>query len=139
MNDIEKKITDVKTKNLSDGTGFKFGDVPIKKFYDQAQYIEKTLLPAVERKSGDRSADYQFFAETFKCLLYGAIVIDRNDMLIRKIQHLMQQIDILQVRVDISERELLKYTTLEDIMLTESNDKLSANIARKIENSIKEK
>lgn len=139
MGNIEKKITDIKTKNLSDGAGFKFGDVPIRKFYDQAQYIEKTLLPAVERKSGDKSTDYQFFAETFKCLLYGAIVIDRNDMLMRKIQHLMQQIDILQARVDISERELLKYTTLEDIMLTESSDKLSANIARKIENSIKEK
>lgn len=139
MDKLEKKITDIKTESLASGGGFKFGDVPIREFYDKAQYIEKTLLPAVERKSGKKSVDYQFFEQTFKALLYGAIMIDRNDMLIRKVQQLKQQIDILQARVDISERELLKYTTLEDLMLTESNDRLAASIARKIENSLKEK
>jgi hypothetical protein len=139
MKDLDKKIDKIKTESLADGGRFAFGDIPVRKFYDQAQYIEKTLLPAIERKSGDKSADFQFFSDTYKCLLYGAIMIDRNDMLMRKVQQLKQQLDILQARVDLAERELFKYITLEDLVLTESTDKIAKSVIAKIENSLKEK
>jgi len=139
MKELDKKVDAIKTNSLAEGGRFAFGDIPIRKFYDQAQYIEKTLLPAIERKSGSSSADYTFFCETYKCLLYGAIMIDRSELLMRKVQQLKQQLDILQARVDLAERELFKYITLEDLVLTESTDKIAKSVIAKIENSLKEK
>jgi hypothetical protein len=137
MNDIEKKITDIKTENLAAGTGFVFGDIPIRKFFDQSQYIEKSILPAVAKRSGSKSADYQFFSETVRCLLYGTVLIDRQNSLVMKTQQLKQLNELLQARVDLAEKELLKYTTMEDLLLTESMDKIAANVINRLKENRK--
>jgi hypothetical protein len=134
---LEKKITDIKTESLASGGGFVFGDIPVRKFFDQAQYIEKTILPAIAKRSGSTSGDYKFFDETVKCLLYGTILIDRQNQLVMKTQHLKQLNELLQARVDLAEKELLKYTTVEDLMLTESMDKIAANVINRLKENRK--
>ena len=69
------KVDHAKTENLATGGKFRLEEIPIRKFYDQAQYIERTLLPAIERKSGKNSADYQFFNSVYMSLLYATMIV----------------------------------------------------------------
>ena len=140
---MDKKITDkidqARTENLSEGKKFSLDQIPIKKFYDQAIYIEKMLLPAIEKKSGKQSADYLFFTDVYKSLLYGALIVDRvNDMALKN-QRLMQLNKIYQADILMLEKSILKYTTMEDLYLTSGLDKIAADIARKVEIMLTEK
>lgn len=135
----EKKIDALKTSNLVAGGKFNLEDIPIRKFYDQAQYIEKTLLPAIEKKSGRQSADYQFFCDVYRSLLYAALIVDRgNNLLIRLVQA-RQLNEIWQRRAEAAELLLLKYTTVEDILMTDGMDKIAADVKRRIENLVTNK
>ena len=98
MNLIDK----AKTETLAAGGKFRLEDIPLRKFYEQAQYIEKTLLPAIEKKSGNKSADYQFFSEVYKSLLYAVMIVDRDRNIIMKWQHASQLNSFLQQRVDLA-------------------------------------
>ena len=114
-------------------------EIPLRKFYDQAQYIEKTLLPAIERKSGKTSVDYQFFSDVYRSLLYAVMIVDRDRSLVMKLQHARQMNAFLQARADLAESELLKYTTLEDIWLTDAQEKISVGVRQRVENLLTNK
>lgn len=135
----EKKIDQVKTENLAAGGKFRLDEIPLRKFYDQAQYIEKTLLPAIGRKSGAASADYQFFQDVYKSLLYAVMIADRERSLVMRLQHEKQLSQFYQVRADLAERELLKYTTLEEIWITGAKDRIAAGIRQRVEDLLTNK
>ena len=127
------KIDQAKTENLAAGGKFRLEEIPLRKFYDQAQYIEKTLLPAIERKSGAASVDYQFFKEVYNSLLYAVMIADRERSLVMRLQHEKQLCQFYQARADLAERELLKYTTLEEIWITGAQDRIAAGIRQRVE------
>ncbi len=133
------KVDELKAKNLSEGGKFRLDEIPIRKFYDQAQYIEKTLLPAIEKKSGKHSADYTFFTDIYKSVLYAALIVDRENRVMIKMQQLQQMNMLLQARLDVAERELLKYTTMEDLIMSDGLDKIQADVRRRIENLLTNK
>ena len=135
MNLIDK----AKTETLAAGGKFRLEDIPLRKFYEQAQYIEKTLLPAIEKKSGNKSADYQFFSEVYKSLLYAVMIVDRDRNIIMKWQHASQLNSFLQQRVDLAERELLKYTTLEDLYITNALDHIAAGVSQRVDDLLTNK
>jgi hypothetical protein len=129
---IEKKIDTEKTKNLAAGGKFQLEDIPIRKFYDQAQYIEKTILPRVAATRGMDSADYSFFKDVYLSLLYAVLIVDRDRTLIMKIQHANQINAFLQDRADLAERELSKYTTMEDLYATGAMDHIAAGVVQRV-------
>lgn len=129
----EKKIDQVRTQNLSSGGKFRLDEIPVRKFYDQAQYIEKTLLPAIEKKSSKGSKDYNFFCDVFRSLLYGALVTDRLNGIALRLHQQKQLNQILQARADLAETELMKYTTMENLLMTDGLDKIAADTVRRIE------
>jgi hypothetical protein len=129
---MDKKIDAEKTKNLAAGGKFRLEEIPIRKFYDQAQYIEKTLLPAIERKSGKSSADYQFFQSVYMSLLYATMIVDRDRSLVMKVQHANQINAFLQQRADLAERELMKYTTMEDLFVTDALDHIARGVVQRV-------
>jgi len=135
----EKKIDQVRTQNLAAGGKFRLDEVPIRKYYDQAQYIEKTLLPRIKETRGETSADYTFFCEVFRSLLYGALVTDRFNGVMLRLQQQKQVNQILQARADLAETELMKYTTMENLLLTDGLDKIAADTVRRIENLLTNK
>ena len=126
------KIDQAKTENLSAGGKFRLEEIPIRKFYDQAQYIEKTLLPAIERKSGNTSADYKFFESVYKSLLYAVMIVDRDRSLVMKVQHANQINAFLQARADLAERELMKYTTMEELFVTDAMDHIAKGVVQRV-------
>lgn len=134
---MQERIDAEKTKNLAAGGKFRLEDIPIKKFYDQAQYLDNSLLPAIEKKNGRDSEDYKYFAEVYKSLLYAVCIVERNNSLILKIQHTNQFNALLQTRVDIAERELLKYSTMEDLILTGAMDHIAAGVTARVKDLLK--
>jgi hypothetical protein len=126
------KIDQEKTKNLADGKRFRLDEIPLRKFYDQAQYIEKTLLPAVEKSRGRQSADYQFFESVYKSLLYAVMIADREQALVKKVQHYRQLSDFYESRAKLSEAELMKYTTLENLYISGGLEIISSGIAQRV-------
>jgi hypothetical protein len=137
--EVEKKIDKLRTESLAAGGKFDIESIPVRKFYDQAQYLEKTILPAVAKRSGEGSADYEFFAGIYKSLLYAVMIVDRGDLVIRQLQQIRQINRYNQERADLAEKELLKYSTIEDLLLTDGLDKIAAGVKQRVENLLTKK
>ena len=117
--------------NLSSGGKFKLDDIPIKKFYDQAQYLENEILPKIKDPG-----QLQTFQDIYKSLLYAVMIVDRGNHLILKLQQINQLNNINYEGRLLAERELLKYTTMEDIIMTDGMDKIAAAVKTRIENML---
>lgn len=126
------KIDEQKTKNLSDGRRFRLDEIPLRKFFDQAQYLEKTLLPEIEKKRGKQSADYQFFESVRLSLLYAVMIHDRHGSILKQWQQSVQLLQLHKDRADLAERELLKYTTMEDLILSGAMDHYAKGVVQRV-------
>lgn len=98
--------------------------IPQVKFINQAHYIKNVLLPAIEKKHGMKSANYQYYFGVFESLMY-CIKLADNDQLHRRMysQEKLYN-EFLQKRVLFLESQLLKFTTLESL----TNEELANEI-----------
>lgn len=103
------------------------------------QYLEKNLIPAVERKSGKASADLTVFREVVDMLKWSAIVYDRLENQTRINTHLQLDLTILKERLLLAEGELSKYQTVEDLLLTDSLRHIERGVRARIESDFKAK
>jgi hypothetical protein len=94
-------------------------DIPVKRMIDQVNYIDKELLPAIKKKSGDKSADYEFFSSVIKSLLHSIVVVDRWETLNRRWIHQLIELKLCREHLLILETELRKYHAMEDIYLVD--------------------
>jgi len=115
LEDVAKSVRD---KKIGRGVN----DIPVKKIIDAVDYIEKNLLPAVKKKGGEASADYEFFSSLIKYLLYAIVVTDRYDYLEGKYVRKLIEGQIQREHMELMERELRKYNALEDLYLTDALD-----------------
>lgn len=109
-----------------------FKDVPARAVADQAQYLQNILLPRIKAKSGETSADYQFFTAVWKSLLYLLIVLDGHETLNRRYTHVRLLLEFWERRANDAERELDKYNAAGSIVSSEFFDaylKAAANRA----------
>ena len=111
-------------------------DIPTAKMMEQVQYIEKNLLPAIKKKSGDKSADYVFFKEIVKSLLWAIVLIDRFDMLDRRVGHILLENAILRQHLELYQRELAKFHAVEDIYLTDGKDIYIRGVAQRVKDRL---
>ena len=100
-------------------------DIPVRKMYEQAMYIENELLPRIEKKGGTKSADYQFFREVYKSILWAIIVLDRFDKITRLEAQTALYNELLRDRVLLLEKELQKYITMEDLLFSDGIDRIA--------------
>jgi|SRR5580700_10245229 hypothetical protein len=112
-------------------------EIPVRKIYDQALHIENFILPKTEQLRGKDSIDYQFFREVFQSLLWTIAVLDRFDKMARSESHSRLVNEILYERVDLLERELQKYITMEDLLMSDSVDRIADVIKKRAENLLK--
>src|SRR5580698_6742893 len=84
-------------------------EIPVRKLYEQAMYIENDLLPRIEKRSGSTSADYQFFKEVFKSLLWSIAILDRFDKVCRSDTQNKLMNELMKERCALLETELQKY------------------------------
>jgi hypothetical protein len=126
------KIDEEKTKNLAAGGGFRLDEIPVRKIYDQAQQLDKITLPKIAATRGKDSEDYKFWESVYKSLLYAVIIIDRDRTLVLKLQQANQLMGFYKGCSEQYEKELLKYTTIEDIWITGAGEKIAAGIAGRV-------
>jgi hypothetical protein len=108
-------------------------DVPVRKMMDAIQYIDKNLLPAVKKKSGDKSADYEFFVEVRDMLIWGIMICDRYDALEGRLVRKRIEAALYKEWMELYEKELTKYTTLEDLFLTGALDIYAQGIKNRVD------
>jgi hypothetical protein len=109
-------------------------DIPVKQMYDQLQYIEKELLPAVRKKN--READIKFFEGVCRSLAYGIAICDRYEYL--HLRYINSRIDVAMLKdhLSMSEKELERYTTMEDLFLSDFMNKYAEKIAERVKHDI---
>jgi hypothetical protein len=134
----EKLTADLGARNAArssidnPGQTAKFIDsIPIKKFYDQALYIDRTLLPEIEKRRGKQSADYQFFTDVFKSLLYAIAVLDRYETMDRRLYDITARLKYYQQENEVMAKDLQKYCTLEDLFFTDGLDRYAEIIKQR--------
>jgi hypothetical protein len=103
-------------KRVADG----MKDVPVRKMVDAIQYIDKNLLPAVKKKSSDKSADFIFFTELRDMLIWAILITDRYDMLEGRFVRKKIEAALYKEWMELYEKEITKYCTLEDLFLTDA-------------------
>jgi ATP phosphoribosyltransferase regulatory subunit HisZ len=122
---------DAYSKKLADG----IRDMPVKQMLDQLVYIEKELLPAIAKKKG-REEDYKFFESVGRSLAYAVILMDRYDYLHGKFINSRIQAALLLDHQQMIEKELERYTTMEDLLLSDCMNKYAEAIARRVKQDI---
>jgi len=142
----EKKIEELKTRNFlrdvrndREEQRLRLSEIPVQKMYEQAMYIDATLLPAVERKSGKDSADYRFFEDVYRSLLYAIIILDEHEYISRKGREERQLRKFYASQVDLLEKELTKYTTINDVFASEAIDHIAYGVAQRARELINQK
>jgi hypothetical protein len=109
-------------------------DIPINQMYDQLQYIEKEMLPAVKRKN--READIQFFERLCRSLAYAIIIYERYEYLHLKYINGRVELALLRDHSILIEKELQNYTTMEDLFLSDGMNKYAEAIAERVKKDI---
>lgn len=114
-------------KRLADG----IRDVPVRKFLEQQQYIEKELLPAIQKKKGKGSTDYVFFESVGKSLTWAIILCDRYDFQQRML--LNAKIDCKIQREYLADviSELSKFETLEEVFFAVGLDRYADGVKQR--------
>ena len=114
-------------------------DLPVNKMMKAVQYIEHNLLPAVKKKSGDRSPDYVFFEGVAKMLLHAIIINDRYRVIEQRYVNARIERELLRERLALVEREMDKYAAMEDLWLSESLDHISRGVRARAESLLEGK
>jgi hypothetical protein len=118
------------TKRLAKG----LEDIPEKQMFDQLQYITGELLPAVKKKG--KASDVEFFESLARSLAYAAIIIERYDYLYGRFINSRIDVALLRDRLEMMEKELQRYTTMEDLYLSDFVDKYAAAVSERIKKDI---
>jgi hypothetical protein len=114
-------------------------DIPVKRMMDQILYIRNELLPGIERKRGKSSPDYEFFAGVADSLIYAIIMADRFGGIEAQNTRLRIYSQLQRDHVELLERELQKFTTLEDLFYSSALDRYADMVKSRVDNLLKDK
>ena len=107
--------------------------MPFRKMQDEILYLQNNILPAIAaRKAGKDGPDYKFFQGLIESLKWALIMYDRLDVLMGRHSLLSLEKTILMERVALYEKELTKYTTMEDLYLSEMLDVIDKGVRDRI-------
>lgn len=108
-------------------------DVPVRKMMDAIQYLDKNLMPAVKKKGGDKSADFEFFTGLRDLLIWAILITDRYDALEGRLVRKRIEAALYKEWMELYEKELTKYTTLEDLFLTDALNIYARGISNRVD------
>lgn len=114
-------------------------NIPVKRMIDQVNYLKNNLLPLVEKKSGKKSADYEFFKEVADSLLHSIVLCDRYESLSGRYTTLRVTHMITKEHLCLVEDELLKFETMEDLLYTDALNHVAAGIMSRAADLLKKK
>ena len=104
--------------------------VAVRNIMIQADYIDKVLLPRIEKKSGV-GHDYKFFREVFKSLLWAICLADRNEGMELRHSKNVLLLEFYESHAEKLERQLNKYAAMEDLFLSTGLDVVAEGVAQR--------
>lgn len=105
--------------------------VPQKKMLNDAQYLLNDLLPRIVQKHGDKSEEYKFFRGLVDTIMWSLFIMGRYENMLQKLQHIQLLAEIYKSRMELAERELLNYTTVEDLTLADTLKDIQASVLKR--------
>ena len=133
--DTLKDVSNGELSKLSRG----MKDVPVARMIDAVNYIDKNLLPAIKKKSGDKSADFEFFTQVIDYLLWAITIVDRYETMERRWIQKRLEVQLLKEQLELMEKELAKYVAVEDLMLSTTLDVYAERVKKAAEDRLKNK
>lgn len=107
--------------------------IPIKQLYDEILWLEKTVLPAVETKSGKDHPHHRHICSVIDCLIWAVAIADRYEHCQVQNSRLTLLAEFYREQSELMQKELLKYTTLEDLSLSTSLDRYQDAVKKRIQ------
>ena len=111
-----------KTKEQDEDEKLKraYADIPETKIISQAYYLKEQMLPRIAEKRGEDSEDYQFYFSLLKSLMYMLAVLGRDYRIRHQLSNEKLMREFYQNKCTFYESELMKYTTIENLITSES-------------------
>lgn len=132
-----RNLKDEKYKDNEKKIAEGLSQVPVKKMYDQAIFLDKDLLPRIEKSRGKNSEEYRLYTDIFKSLLYAIVLVDRNELMERRFSYLQLQHELLLQHTAAMEKQLTKYATMEDLLLNPGFDAIATGIVERARSLLK--
>jgi hypothetical protein len=111
-------------------------NVPISKMVQQIQYLQQQMLPQAEKKYGRDNENYKFYQGIVDTLIWSTFILDRYQTLETKYHNQNMMLKFYQQQCTFQEKELLKYTTIEDLILSDSLNDYSTAIGKRLQDLI---
>jgi ABC-type uncharacterized transport system fused permease/ATPase subunit len=108
--------------------------IPITRVNNSYLYLVDVLLPAIEKTKG-LSDNYKKLSEVATNLQWALVVFDRLEYLQAALHREKALCKFLNEKAGELEKELQKYTTLEDLAMSQSLDTYRAAIVARLTNS----
>lgn len=97
-----------------------YAAIPETKIINQAHYLKEYMLPKIAKSRGEQSEDYQFYFSLLQSLMYMLAVLGRDGRLRSQIANEKLLREFFQGKCIFYEGELQRYTSMEDLLGTES-------------------
>ena len=113
-------------EKLSDAINRALEKIPQVKYIEQSQYLKNIMLPKIAKNRGNNSSEYKFYFGVFESLMFAIRIIEREQTYRRMISQEKLYNEFLKKRVLFLEKELMRYTTMDDLTTKELTEELFA-------------
>lgn len=118
-------VTETELSRVTEG----LNKLPLSKVFDHLKYLDEQILPRIEKRDGIDSAQYKHFKGIFDALLWAVnsfLLIDRYQY---QLSNQVLQVEFYREKCLFYERELQRYTTMEDLTMRETFNDLKETMA----------
>lgn len=106
--------------------------LPTNRILSIVQYLQDQIIPAVKKRSGDSSKELELFTEIVDLLFWSILSDERAEYMSRQLGMAKLEKEILLERLRITESELSKYQTLEDLYTTDFLDHYAEGVRKRM-------
>jgi len=134
LNDLSHKaicrnltvMTPDEQTHLNDG----LNAIPERKVIDLSQYLTNVILPQIQRNKGIGSVEYQNFKQVNDALIWALHVMSLQDRMQYQLSNERLLCEFYREKCIYYERELTRYTTMEELTLGETFYNLKKHIVK---------
>lgn len=94
--------------------------IPVHKVLQHLQYLQNTILPAVEKRNGGASTEYQHFKGITDALVWAINTNGYHDRLMMELSNERLLCEFYRDKCLFYQNELMRYTTREDLAYEET-------------------
>lgn len=119
-------ITEKEKHDLVDG----LSKISVKKIIDLSQYLTNIILPQINKNKGPDSLEYKNFKGISDALVWALHVMSLQDSTLYQLSNERMLNGFYRDKVAFYERQLMQYTTMEELLMQESFNGLKKSMIK---------